>query len=289
MSVVETVHESSHFTVVDQVCRYPRVDCGSPQQEGEPARFVFTRRGSFAFHVDGRTWFARPGNAVVLQKHVDYRVTHPDHDGHDCCTDVRVDDATLDMMGLGGPGAPPCRDLPHDLDFQKTHVAMLLGMRRDGDALSGEEVLLVALDHLLDMPAASRLRMRRSESVRRVERVEDAIIGHLEDNIGIHELARQAGCSPFHLCRIFRAVTGQSLRQFRLQQRLGVALERLGEGEDDLAALACDLGFSSHSHMTGAFRRTLGASPQALREELRHSNLERLAVRLRDRAASRLN
>jgi AraC-like DNA-binding protein len=109
---------------------------------------------------------------------------------------------------------------------------------------------------------------------RQVARVEEAIIGHVGENLDVHVLAHRAGCSAFHLCRIFRRSTGQSLRQFRLQQRLGTALGRLSEG--DLAALACDVGFSSPSHMTEAFGQSLGASPSELREELRHGDLARL-------------
>lgn len=122
---------------------------------------------------------------------------------------------------------------------------------------------------------------------RQVARVEEAIIGHIDENLDVHVLAELAGCSPFHLCRIFRGRTGQSLRQFRLQQRLGTALGRLGDGEEDLAALACDVGFSSHSHMTEAFRQSLGASPSELREDLRRSDLLRLRNRLRAPCGSR--
>ncbi|TPG04295.1 AraC family transcriptional regulator [Rhodanobacter glycinis] len=67
---------------------------------------------------------------------------------------------------------------------------------------------------------------------RQVARVEEAIIGRVGENLDVYALARLAGCSPFHLCRIFRSSIGQSLRQFRLQQRLGTALGRLGDGEE---------------------------------------------------------
>lgn len=48
-----------------------------------------------------------------------------------------------------------------------------------------------------------------------------------------------------------------------------------------LAELAYDVGFSSHSHMTEAFRRTLGVSPREIRADLRQSRLSRLKRRLR--------
>ncbi len=281
MSIMQTVLRSSHFMVIDHVCRQPRVDCGYVQGD-ESARFIFTRRGSFAVHVGGRTWFARPGQAVLVQKNVEYRISHPDHDGCDCCTDVWIDDATLDMLGMAHTAGQPCRAITHDLRFQKIHVEMLLGLQNGGDdADEADEVLLDTLDYLLRSHASNRQRPRSALIARQVARVEEAIIGRVGENLGIDVLAALAGCSPFHLCRIFRVSTGQSLRQFRVQQRLGTALGRLGEGEDDLAALACDVGFSSHSHMTDAFRKSLGMSPRETREEMCRSDLRSLKQRLR--------
>lgn len=289
MSIMQTVLQSSHFMVINHVCKRPRVDCGGYPDADEPARFIFTRRGSFAVHVGSRTYFARPGQAILLQKNVEYRITHPDIDGCDCCTDVWIDDAMLESLGMTGAAASPCREFSHDLQFQKNHVEMLIGLRHGGDAMpdEAEEVLLDTLDCLLQSYAPVRAHTRHGAGARQVARVEEAIIGHVGENLDVHVLARLAGCSPFHLCRIFRSRTGQSLRQFRLQQRLGTALGRLGDGEEDLAALACDVGFSSHSHMTEAFRQSLGASPSELREDLRQSDLSRLRRRLRAPSGSR--
>ncbi len=288
MSIMQTVLQSSHFMVINHVCQRPRVDCGGPQGD-EPARFIFTRRGSFAVHAEGRTCFARPGKAVLVFKNVEYRITHPDTESCDCCTDVWIDDQVLDMLELTGIPAPCC-ELTHDLQFQKMHVELLVGLRHGGHRSpeDAEEVLLDTLASLLQSSHFTfRLPARRNAVARQVARVEEAIIGDVSENLDVHVLANIAGCSPFHLCRIFRSRTGLSLRQFRLQQRLGTALGRLGDGEEDLAALACDVGFSSHSHMTEAFRQSLGASPSALREELRRSDLSRLGRRLRGTALAR--
>lgn len=278
MSIMQTVLQSPHFMVIAHVCRHPRVDCGYVQGD-EPARFIFTRRGSFAVHVGSRTCFARPGTAVLVRGNVEYRISHPDHDSCDCCTDVWLDEGTLDALGLAA--APACREFAHDLGFQKDHVEMLQALRAGGvDAGTSEELLLDMLGCLL--ARASAAGPRPVGAARRLARVQEAIIGHAGENLGIDHLAGLAGCSPFHLCRLFRRATGQSVRQFRMQQRLGTALGRLADGEEDLARLACDLGFASHSHMTEAFRRALGRSPRELREELRHSDLGRLQARLRE-------
>lgn len=283
MSIMQTVLCSPHFKVVSHVCQRPRVDCGYVVGD-QPARFIFTRRGSFMMHIGSRSWFARPGQVVFVSKGVEYRITHPDAESCDCCTDVLINDEALDMLGIRPDPGQPCRAFGHDLHFQKTHVEMLLGLLRTGDAEDGEEILADTLGYLVQsyepgISAAQDIKVQRQ-----VARVEEMIIGRAEENLGVNELASLVGCSPFHLCRIFRACTGQSLRQFRMQQRLGTALGRLGDGEKDLAALACDVGFNSHSHMTDAFRLALGMSPSEVREDMRHSDLCTLKNRLRELA-----
>jgi len=283
MSIMQTVLCSSHFKVVSHICQRPRIDCGYVVGD-QPARFIFTRCGSFMMHIGGRSWFARPGQVVFVSKGVEYRITHPDAESCDCCTDVLIDDDALDTLGIRPDPGQPCRAFGHDLLFQKTHVEMLLGLLRSADAADAEEILVDTLGYLAQSyePGASAAQDIKVQ--RQVTRVEEAIIGRAEENLGVNELATLAGCSPFHLCRIFRACTGQSLRQFRMQQRLGTALGRLGDGEKDLAALACDMGFNSHSHMTDAFRLALGMSPSEVRDDMRHSNLRTLKAHLRDLA-----
>ncbi|MBB6558391.1 AraC-like DNA-binding protein [Acidovorax soli] len=85
----------------------------------------------------------------------------------------------------------------------------------------------------------------------------------------LHDVADAACCSYFHLARLFRAHTGLGLHAYREQLRLAVALQRLEEGEGDLAALAHDLGYSSQSHLGTALRREVGVTPAQARQALR--------------------
>ena len=73
--------------------------------------------------------------------------------------------------------------------------------------------------------------------------------------------ARAAGYSPYHLARRFRVHTGSSIHRYRTRLPLLVALSRLREGAADLAGLAADLGFASHSHFTTAFGAMFGTTP----------------------------
>jgi AraC-like DNA-binding protein len=54
------------------------------------------------------------------------------------------------------------------------------------------------------------------------------------------------------------------LSRYQRTLRLARALDLLGEYED-LTALGLDLGFSSHSHFTAAFRQLYGRTPSAFK------------------------
>lgn len=83
--------------------------------------------------------------------------------------------------------------------------------------------------------------------------------------VTLAELGRRLQVSPYHLCRVFRRHTGLGLHTYRLGLRLRAALERLWESRADLSEIAFELGFSSHSHLSAAFRRAYGISPSAVR------------------------
>jgi AraC-like DNA-binding protein len=84
--------------------------------------------------------------------------------------------------------------------------------------------------------------------------------------LSLADIASDLGTSPFHLARLFRAHTGTSLHQRRLQLRLHAALEKIRDDSHDLVQIALDLGFASHSHFTDACVRVFGAPPSALRK-----------------------
>jgi AraC-like DNA-binding protein len=102
------------------------------------------------------------------------------------------------------------------------------------------------------------------------------------DPAGLTVLAGRAGCSPFHLARMFRRAHGLSLTDYRTRLRIALALDRLAHGADNLAALAQELGFSHHSHFGATFHRHVGLTPRAAREALRPPALERARRKLID-------
>ena len=80
------------------------------------------------------------------------------------------------------------------------------------------------------------------------------------ETVSLHEIADAVSRSPFHLARSFRQQTGLSLHQYRQHLRLAAALERLVDGDRDLAGIAHDLGYCSQSHLGAVFRQEVGVT-----------------------------
>jgi AraC-like DNA-binding protein len=90
-----------------------------------------------------------------------------------------------------------------------------------------------------------------------------------DPGLGVTDLARIVGCSPFHLSRVFRRETETTISEYRLRLRVREALARISAGEENLARLATDLGFSDHSHLTRLLVLELGETPTAIRRASR--------------------
>jgi AraC-like DNA-binding protein len=71
-----------------------------------------------------------------------------------------------------------------------------------------------------------------------------------------------------YLTQLFRQVEGMPLYRYQLRLRLARALDMLGRC-DDLTTLSLDLGFSSHSHFTAAFRQAYGRTPADFQRSVR--------------------
>ena len=86
----------------------------------------------------------------------------------------------------------------------------------------------------------------------------------------IADVARSAYLSPFHLARVFRAVTGVTVHQYLTRLRLRAALHGFAEPGRLFDDLAASVGYSSQGHFTQVVRRELGMTPRDLRHLVLH-------------------
>ncbi len=127
-------------------------------------------------------------------------------------------------------------------------------------ALEGRDgrVMALLLDEIATMPAlALSTPLPRDPRLARLCR---ALITAPALEVDIDAMAHKAGMSRRSFTRLFRLQTGMSFSAWRQQACLLAALTRMGNGES-ITAVAIELGYSSASAFTAAFRRVLGAPP----------------------------
>ena len=113
--------------------------------------------------------------------------------------------------------------------------------------------------HSPRLPTASR-QLRDA-----IHAVQELLARRFAEPLTLAQLADSVALSPWHLSRSFRAHVGLGLHRYRTRLRLLAALERLRDARrPELARLAFEVGFSSHSHLTRELRAFLGAPPTQL-------------------------
>ena len=107
---------------------------------------------------------------------------------------------------------------------------------------------------------------RPRRQLRKMQPVLAYAAAHLDEDVSLATLARQAGLSTFHLQRVFSATIGETPKQLTLRLRLGRAAVLLITSDDSILDVALDCGFQSHEAFIRAFRRRFGITPSAYRD-----------------------
>ncbi|MGL4232551.1 MAG: helix-turn-helix transcriptional regulator [Casimicrobium sp.] len=133
------------------------------------------------------------------------------------------------------------------------------------DRLAREEYSLVLASSLARATARTQA-STRSASTRMtcaLARARDFLIERFCDDICLSDVANAAFISPYQLSRAFKARHGVAVFAYRERLRIAKALACLSTRRDEIADLAFELGYASHSHFTASFRRAVGVTPSA--------------------------
>lgn len=99
------------------------------------------------------------------------------------------------------------------------------------------------------------------DSISSLNQVVAYIEGHLSEPIDNAQLARIAGCSQYHLLRMFPFVAGVSLSEYIRRRRLTTAGFDLQQGKGRVIDIAQKYGYDSPTAFTRAFRALHGIAP----------------------------
>ena len=99
-----------------------------------------------------------------------------------------------------------------------------------------------------------------------VRRAQELLHDSPAEDLDLQTLAREAGISPYHFHRAFRAAFGQTPHAYRTGLRMAHARRLLETSELSVIEVSTTVGFASAASFANLFRRTFGTPPSAVRK-----------------------
>ena len=246
-------------------CRHPTASRACPV-----THLVFPYHGTFVRHIGMAESVAEANQLVFINGDEEYQVSHT-AEGGDACLLLNVDAELLMELSPAGEIVPgeKVRFRQPSVGIGPRSQALLAKLRYR--FLSGAVDPLETESLLLELVAGSLRKASISSSSntygqqKLVNRAKLLLASEPGRRWALSEIADQVGgVSPAYLTHVFARVEGIPLYQYQLRLRLARALHLVGE-RSDLTELAFDMGFSSHSHFSAAFRQQYGRSPREFR------------------------
>ncbi len=246
-------------------CRHQSVEeCTATTQ------LVFPYRGVYVRHVGSDQAVAEANQVLFFNATEGYRVSHP-VPGGDASLTLVISEPQLRELAprtlLRHGTTLAFRQQRRRIDARAQVLVALLGhsLRHNiAEPLEAESLALTLVQRAL----GARTSHAAGASVGRqllVDRAKLVLTSDLARRWTLAEIAAEVRCSPVYLTQVFQQVESLPLYRYQLRLRLARALDLLAQ-YDDLTALGLDLGFSSHSHFSAAFRQAYGRSPSEFRQ-----------------------
>ncbi len=112
-------------------------------------------------------------------------------------------------------------------------------------------------------------------------------IEYIECNIGkslpLSALSSLAGVSDFHFNRMFKTVSGMTLKQYVLGRKLTKAFEQIAHTNQSVLDVALNMGFEYPEVFSRAFKKQFGLAPTQVRDrEARVQEIQKASIVERD-------
>jgi AraC family transcriptional regulator len=269
--VAQPLLRTSTVTVSDTYCQGRHREAGA-EEYTRTTQLVFAYRGVYVRHVGNDQAVAEANQVLFFNATEGYRVSHPVAGG-DASIGVIVSEPLLFELApqtLVRKGPKPAfhqQRLRIDARTQ-TLVALLRHSLREGIAepLEAEGLALTLVRRALG-PRTTHSAGSTVGRQKIVDRAKLVLASDPARRWTLAEIAAEVRVSPVYLTQLFQQVEGMPLYRYQSRLRLARALDLLAQ-HDNLTALALDLGFSSHSHFSAAFRQAYGRSPSEFRESV---------------------
>ena len=120
---------------------------------------------------------------------------------------------------------------------------------------------------LINFPALSNQLMTEKHNAEPplVLKAREYIDKHKTEELSLADVAKAAGASVFHFCKVFHKATGLKFTDYVARVRLEDARTRLLNPNLRVSEIAYDVGFQSLTQFNRTFKRVFGQSPSDFR------------------------
>lgn len=262
--VVNLLLETESVVVSDVICDGACREMGEEERASQTC-LVFPYRGVFVRRIGDEDVVAEPNQVLLFNRDQAYRVSHPVAGGDACLSVAMPEDLLAELVAdVHGTKTPAFAFNRQKLQIDARAQALVALLRHGlatgtAEMLEGETLALTLVRRALGRHNAG---VSSSSYGRRklADRAKLVLSADLARRWTLGEIAKETGVSPVYLTQVFQQVEGVPLYRYQLRLRLAKALDLLGD-YDDLTALGLELGFSSHSHFSAAFRQAYGRTP----------------------------
>ncbi len=106
-----------------------------------------------------------------------------------------------------------------------------------------------------------------------VEKVQNYIKQHVNEELSVEKLATLVYLSPDYLTRIFKKRFGKSVIDYLAEYRIGLAAQLLLDTELSVTMIAAKVGYGNYSYFTKQFRKFYLITPREYREKYKRTKL----------------
>lgn len=237
----------------------------SPEECPSATYLVFPYRGVYVRHLGRDDAVAEANQVLFFNNSESYRISHPVQGG-DACMSIGVREDFLHELApkelLNDQASVTFRMQRLRIDPRAQVLVALLRhslLNQSIETLEAETLTLTLIRRALGERTSHVTRATYGRQ-KLVDRAKLVLSSELARRWTLAEIATAVGVSPVYLTQAFAQAEGVPLYRYQLRLRLARALDLLGS-YDDLSALGFELGFSSHSHFSAAFRQAYGHTP----------------------------